>query len=166
MYGVDRHDRIEALTDLPQQSAGAPVPLVIADDSELLLAYRLAPLAEEVAIVEFDMPLAHYSGPPNDEAIQGHPLYPKGLKPYSAYEVCASSWIRGLERMNRIHPHHSPAMFSRCRHFVFTFHDTTFECIANGIRKVTRMPYADHEGLLGEMRRRLPEQRVSRVSSP
>jgi hypothetical protein len=48
--------------------------------------------------------------------------------------IHGSSWIRSLEEMNRIHPAHSSAMFSQLRHFVFTFKESTFECVAKGFR--------------------------------
>jgi len=163
MYAVDRHDEVEELKDFPQQSVGAPVPLLLADDGELVLAYLLESETDEVAIVEFERIRAHYFGPPNDEALSGHPLYKKGLRFYGVYEVRNSSWVRALERMNRVHPNHRPGMFSDYRHFIFTFHDTTLECIATGVRAVARLPYVDQASLLEEMRRRLPGNIVSRV---
>ena len=69
-------------------------------------------------------------GAPNDEAFAGHPLASRGLHPYGAFEILDSSWVRALERMNRVHSRHTPAMFAAYRHFVLTFHDTTFECVA------------------------------------
>jgi hypothetical protein len=33
--------------------------------------------------------------------------------------------------MNAVHPCHKPEHFADYRHFVFAFHDTTFECIAH-----------------------------------
>ncbi|HEX8863370.1 MAG TPA: hypothetical protein VGC06_30595 [Actinomycetes bacterium] len=50
-------------------------------------------------------------GPPNDEALQGHPLVDRGLRPYGVFRVEGSSWIRQLERMNRVHPQHRPEAF-------------------------------------------------------
>jgi hypothetical protein len=139
------------------------VPLLLAEDGELILAYLVESEADEVAVVEFESVRAHYFGPPNDEALNGHPLYQKGLRFYRVYEVQNSSWIRALERMNRVHPKHQSGMFSRYRHFIFTFHDTTLECVANGIRKVTRLPYVDRASLLADMRQRLPDNIVSRI---
>jgi hypothetical protein len=78
MYTVDQHDRVEELTDLPHQSTGAPVPLLLAEDGELILAYLVESVANEAAIVEFESVSAHYFGPPNDETLNGHPLYQKG----------------------------------------------------------------------------------------
>jgi hypothetical protein len=163
MYTVDRHDRVEELKDFPQQSTGAPVPLLLAEDGELILAYLVESEADEAAVIEFESVSAHYFGPPNDEALNGHPLYHKGLRFYGVYEVQNSSWIRALERMNRVHPKHLPRIFSRYRHFIFTFHDTTLECVANGIRNVTRLPYVDRASLLADMRQRLPANIVSRI---
>ena len=85
------------------------------------------PGGEPVALVSFTYPYAHMFGPPNDEAFEGHPLESRGLR---SYEVRDSSWVRQLERMNSVHEHHEPQRFSEYRHFVFAFHDTTFECIA------------------------------------
>lgn len=43
-----------------------------------------------------------------------------------------SSWIRSLERLNSIHTYHKPGRFQLLRHYAFTFHESTFECAANG----------------------------------
>jgi hypothetical protein len=83
-------------------------------------------------VVRFKRARAHFFGPPNDEAFGGHPLAERGLEPYSVFEVLSSSWIRALEQMNSVHPQHRPESFESYRHFILAFHDTTFECIADG----------------------------------
>lgn len=88
---------------------------------------------EPIAVVEFEGPAAHIFGPPNDEAFEGHPLAERGLEPYSACVVEGSSWISALERMNSVHPSHRPEPFWKLTHYVFAFHDSTFECVASGI---------------------------------
>ncbi len=85
---------------------------------------------QQIAAVKFRGFQAQYFGAPNDEAFEGHPLAARGLEPYGAFEVLNSSWIRALSRMNEVHSNHSDDMFRRLRHFVLTFHDTTFECVA------------------------------------
>src|SRR5690606_37185003 len=87
-----------------------------------------------IAIVEFAVCYDLMFGAPNDEAFQGHPLANRGLDPYGAFEVQNSSWIRQLERMNSVHPYHKPERFWTRRHFIFTFHDSTFECVADGFQ--------------------------------
>ena len=140
MYPVVDHDKVVAFGEAPQPSPGVSMPLVVANDLGLLLLYAVAPDSAELVRLKFTRPYAHFFGPPNDEAFAGHPLAPRGLGPYGTFEVIDSSWISALEHMNRIHPLHSKDRFRRLRHLVFTFHDNTFECIAEGVVVVARQP--------------------------
>jgi hypothetical protein len=148
MYEVDELDRVVAVRGLPQSETGAPLPIVVSDEHSLLISYltsmpdpnwdgsyveSISPRTNQVpvVIVRFKLPYAHIFGPPNDEAFSGHPLAIRGLTPYGFFEVIDSSWIRVLERRNSVHPRHERKWFlSRKRHFVFTFHDSVFECVA------------------------------------
>ncbi len=148
MYHVDAHDRVERLKDVPRSDAGAPAPALVADEHRLLLAYLVGDdgnranaieanatewgSGESVAIVRFDPCFAHFAGPPGDEISLSHPLAARGLRPYGAYEVIRSPWIRELAAADAVHPRHRPDSFAKKRHFIFTFHDSTFECIADG----------------------------------
>jgi hypothetical protein len=124
-----------------------PHPALIADEHSLSVAFygeRREPgwdgttvriitpdsEGEPVVVIAFSSPYAHFFGPPNDEAFSGHPLRGRGLRPYGAFEVQFSSWIRALKHMNSVHPCHRPDSFSSYRHFILSFHDSTFECIA------------------------------------
>ena len=82
MYEVDKHDRVTELNDVPQSSIGAPIPILLAGDLDVLLTYYLE--SEHVAIVRFKQSYAHMFGPPNDEGFHGHPLSERGLEPYGA----------------------------------------------------------------------------------
>lgn len=148
MYEVDELDSVIELTNIPQSSVGAPIPIVLAGEYDVFLAYYLENISESwdgasvrmvsadtegepVAIVKFVDCYSHMFGAPNDEAFQGHPLSERGLKSYGVFEVQNSSWIRKLEKMNSIHPCHDKKSFMEDKkHYVFSFHDTTFECIA------------------------------------
>lgn len=148
MYVVDEKDQIVELDGMPQSSVGAPHPVVLSDEGKVVLAFYLQNTPEDwdrttvrivgkdsnepVAIVHFTWCHAHMFGPPNDEAFSGHPLAERGLAPYGAYEVINSSWIRQLERMYSVHEHHKPERFWERHHFIFAFHDSTFECVADG----------------------------------
>ena len=79
---------------------------------------------DAVVLVTFSGPEAHYFGPPHVDAVDRHPLHSRGLDIYGAFEVHDSSWIRELRQIagRRIDG----------RHFILTFHDSTFECIAGG----------------------------------
>jgi hypothetical protein len=132
MYSIDKDTRIIVLDNLPLQDSGAPEPRVIATENKLTLTY-IAQDGDDVAVLSFLRPWAHSFGPPNDEALNGHPLYALGLKPYDNSEVLGSPWARELERRNRVHPDHDPSRFDALRHFVFTFHDSMFECLASDV---------------------------------
>ena len=152
MYRVDERDGVVELRDIPQSSVGAPLPLVLAKELRVVLAYYLQATPpgwdgtsarlvssvdsdEPIAIVQFDRCRAHLFGPPNDEAFSGHTLAGRGLTPYAVFEVTDSSWIRALERMNSVHPNHDAKhFFAGKRHLIFAFHDSTFECVCAGFQ--------------------------------
>lgn len=146
MYQVDDKDRVEVLLDVLQSSVGAPIPIVLADEHRVVLAYYMEKMpahwtgpvvqtldpdlgGEPIALVRFNRCTAHIFGPPNDEAFEGHPLADRGLHPYGAFRVTNSSWIRILERRNSVHPAHRPETFGAQQHLIFSFHDSTFECV-------------------------------------
>jgi hypothetical protein len=148
MYEVDDKDEVFELQMAPQSSVGAPNPIVLAGEDDVFLAYytqddshgwdgtsaRIVGIdteGEPVAVVRFRRCSAHLFGPPNDEAFGGHPLADRGLSPYGVFEIKDSSWVRKLERMNAVHPNHDKHRFMRNKkHFVFSFHDTTFVFVA------------------------------------
>jgi len=142
MYSIDK-DSVVALSEIPRPEAGAPSPVIFASEDVVAVAYYVTPGDGDVALISFITPYIHLFGAPNDEALDGHPLYDRGLTFYSAFEVHDSSWIRGLERMNRVHMFHDAAHFASYRHFIITFHDTTFECIAKGF---TASLHKEHPG--------------------
>jgi hypothetical protein len=166
MYDVDERDQVTPLEDVPQSSVGAPLPFVLADEHRVILAYYLQnrpagwdgtrvrmvdPMVsqEPIALVRFNRCVAHMFGPPNDEAFAGHPLANRGLRPYHAFRIGDSSWIRRLERMNSIHRHHRPERFWELQHLVFTFHDSIFECVCQTFD--IRMAHGSVHAMIPEM---------------
>jgi hypothetical protein len=148
MYSVDEKDHVVPIKDIPQSSVGAPIPVVLSDEFVTVVAFYLQKTSDDwdgtsirivsketegepLALVRFSCCYASMFGPPNDEAFAGHPLADRGLGPYGAYVVENSSWIRRLEQMNSIHPSHKPRRFWERKHYVLSFHDSTFECVAD-----------------------------------
>jgi hypothetical protein len=176
MYVIDGPDAVVELNDVPKPDIGAPLPLLLSDESHLVLAYITAEPdpawdgshttvvspesdGEPIAVVRFRWPSAHIFGPPNDEAFSGHPLATRGLRPYRVFEVHESSWIRRLERMNSVHPRHDPERFlAGLRHYVFAFHDSTFECIAEGF--AFELVRASMRRVIGRMAELLAERQT------
>jgi hypothetical protein len=135
MYTVDDLDQVVKLGDIPSMETGAPEPMVLADERCAVLSYLIRQgspadplLSEKFAFVRF-MNSRHWFGSPNDEALQGHPLWGRGLGYYGAFRVEQSSLVRRLALMNSVHPRHNEAVFEKYRHYIFTFHDSTFECV-------------------------------------
>jgi hypothetical protein len=159
MYEVDKKDRVVPLDDFPRSSVGAPMPVVLANEHRVVLAYYMhtedpgwdgsyvrvvdhVTSEEPTVVIRFNC-LAHMFGPPNDEAFAGHPLASRGLKPYRTFRIDNSSWIRRLERMNSVHPGHRPQAYWELQHLIFAFHDSTFECVCRAFEvKVTKGPIA------------------------
>ena len=172
MYQVDEKDKVIELKNVPQSSVGAPMQIVLSDEHKILLAYLLQdepnwnnPTSvdfqrngESIAIVEFNLSRSFMFGSPNDEAFSGHPLYERGLRPYEVFEIENSSWIRKLERMNSVHEHHKPEHFEKYKHFVFAFHDSTFECVAESFE------FSIHEGSLESALTEMQKKLFSRFS--
>ena len=128
--------------------AGAPLPHLFVNDYRAYLAFRIAEpvpswdgsyikiidrrggLAELLALVEFEQCSCAKLGAPNDEVFHGHPLYGHGLDYYAAQLVANSRWLTEIEGINKVHRCYDPQRWRQRHHYIFWFHDTTFECIA------------------------------------
>jgi hypothetical protein len=141
--------------DFPVQwNTGAPCPHVVASEQKVFLIFLLnvpdpnwdgtyvtsvdpaALKTEALGLVEFELCTAFKMGSPNDEVFSGHPLHGKGLEGYRAQEVINSKWLKELEAINRVHPQYNPNSWKDLHHYVFWFHDTTFECVTYWSYKV------------------------------
>lgn len=119
-------DQVELLSEWPQPGTGNNGPVVRYGHGPTRLAYDTTD--ESVAVVTFPICLQVLCGHPNDEVLQGHPLYGKGLKFYSVHRVANSSRLAALEQANAVHPRHDSAAYLRNKeHWVFTFQDGTAE---------------------------------------
>jgi hypothetical protein len=148
--------KLVQLVDFPSMDTSSPMPTILADESKVNLLYYLKEninygndsnvIVEEITNqhivnVSFDFYLQYKFGSPNDEALNGHKYYKYGLSPYSFYEVHNSDLIDELERMNRVHPMHSAAAFSKVKHIIISFRDSCFEIVA---KKYSIKKYRDH----------------------
>ena len=117
------------LNSWPQPST-SPEPIVFATDTMLFLRYGTDD--EKTAVIQFPLVKKFQFGSPNDEALGGHPLTAFGLRQYQVHRIDNSPWIGELERQNSIHPRHDRKHFlSDLVHYVFTFQDSTLECVVN-----------------------------------
>jgi hypothetical protein len=121
-------DKVQVLADWPQPNGGAPDPKIYAEDGHFLLLYLTQD--ETYAVVEFPLCSQFIFGHPNDEVLHGHPLFKKGLECYAVHRIENSSRLLALEKSNSVHHRHDAESFLNNRHhYVFTFHDSTLECL-------------------------------------
>ncbi|HTB82021.1 MAG TPA: hypothetical protein VK742_00070 [Candidatus Sulfotelmatobacter sp.] len=122
--------------------AGVSGPLLLQNDNGTILTFNAVEIATDdsrgkrgTACIEFDLCFWTTFGYPNDEALSGHPLYGRGLNAYRIFDVHNSHWGRRKIEQNRIAFPNTPEFNSR--HLIFTFHDSTFECICKGIKSAS-----------------------------
>jgi hypothetical protein len=144
--------------------SGAPNPVVLSNEHSLFLLYyyqhpdenilnvlipseRNVTKDQGIAIISFEIYIVYKFGYPNDEVLQAHPYYNLGLSPYDLFEVVGSEWIEKIEKMNRIHPYHQPARYLLFKHFIITFKDSTFECIARDLSVEFKPKITMQEGI-------------------
>lgn len=134
-----------------QWDRGAPLPHVITNDHRTLLSFFVsevhphfngkyiklededAEFAQTLALVEFRGDISTKLGSPNDEVFHGHPLEGRGRDYYAAQIVVNSPWLAELEAINKVHHLYKPERWLKRKHYIFWFHDSTFECIAESM---------------------------------
>ncbi len=115
----DDQDRVVPLA-VPEPDSEIPLPIVLTKEGATVLSYMaLVSRKEAHIIVSFHVAFGHKFGPPDRRGLAAHPLAARGLKPDGAFEVKASSWVRD-------------SFGGKGRHYVFTFRDAVFECVAEG----------------------------------
>jgi hypothetical protein len=128
---------------------GAPLPFLFRSDYRTMLTFFISdrnpgwdgtrvkvvnPASTEVVslcLVTFKGCESAKLGHPNDEAQSGHPLSGRGLMGYTAQIVKNSPWLKEVAKTNSTHPRDKPESWNLLNHYVFWFHDSTFECLAN-----------------------------------
>src|SRR5262249_28882577 len=132
--------------DFPfQWDTGAPLPYLLQNDNRCFLTFYVHEpdpdwdgtyvtvkdpgdqSVESLALVEFVGCMSAKLGSPNDEVFSGHSLHGKGLDSYTAQRVVHSRWLAELESINKVHACYNPARWKALNHYVFWFHDSTFE---------------------------------------
>lgn len=121
---------IVVLLDAWPQPSSSPEAVLFASETQLFVRYFTS--EDEVAVIQFPLVKTFQFGAPNAEALAGHPLSPFGLRFYSVHRIENSPWIAELERRNAVHSSHDKVGFLKdAVHYVFTFQDSTLECVVN-----------------------------------
>ena len=140
MCAMNATPKVAKWGEPPAMDAGAPNPALYSDETGLSCAYVIGATHSESgssAILHFDGVLYYAMGYPNDEVLNAHPLYGKGLQFYDFHVVENSPLIVDLDRRNQVHKQHVAGNYvKRFRHWIITFHDETLEVVARNARFV------------------------------
>jgi hypothetical protein len=115
-------------------TAGPAEPLVWQTEDGAVVVFETdARTQERRGVLQFQGCLQAKFGYPNDEALPGHPLGHSGLGYYGLFEVRGSAWLAELGEQNRVAFPASTWPPRPFRHFVLTFHDSTFEALCMNV---------------------------------
>jgi hypothetical protein len=150
-----------------QWDTGAPLPHLLSNGRRALVVFYLSkpdpawdgtyatvvdPASgrpESLGVVDFVGVSSVRMGAPNDEALNGHPLYGRGLRVYSAHEVQNSLWLDEHIRVNSVHARHSEETWRQQHHYLLAFHDEMVECLARQLD--TRTVHAPFRQVLADL---------------
>ena len=119
--------------DVPLPATAAPVPFIVANEYKTLLCYRVLGAPPELrALVSFHGVHATRWGPVIDEHLSAHEFGRVGPGFYSPYQYSNSEWLD--QAIGAAVVASSPWFLGTLYHFVFPFHESTFECLAASIR--------------------------------
>ncbi|CAG4914388.1 hypothetical protein [Paraburkholderia gardini] len=126
-------DQVVLMDDIPHPDHDTSAPFVLANERLVAIVYRIAktdferfgPFSDDdpFCVIAFMSAAFHQFGPPRDADLPAYFLASKGLLGYSAHEVMRSSLVA-----DSWGPAYS--LEGGLRHFVLTFGDSTFECVA------------------------------------
>jgi len=128
---------------------GAPLPILLTSDYKLFLifcvqdkvdwsneqqmAQRFEKLFDQRCVVTFLGCADTRFGCPNEEVWHGHYLDGHGQDGNEAQIVVHSPWLNEVMAINSVHSDYRPERWTDKKHYIFWFHDTTFECLAEGL---------------------------------
>jgi hypothetical protein len=157
---------LKEIKGLFEMDMGAPSPLVISNDTELYVLFyadkadwsgqlheRNDVYDKGIVLLKFIGSVKHVFGIPSNETIQGHPYYKLGLRSFGFFEVKNSPLIKELQNIQKVHPSYNPSKWELYKHFIISFHDNMFECVAREfeIREENVSQYHQAISLLNEM---------------
>lgn len=144
-----KNEPYAAPCDFPVKwDVGAPLPFLLCNDYRAFLTFYVRESHPDwdgtrvkivdpksmqkvsLCLVTFKRCISAKLGHPNDEVQSGHPLAGRGLEGYTAQIVKNSPWLQEVRKTNSVHSCDKPNLWNSVNHYVFWFHDSTFECLA------------------------------------
>lgn len=116
---------------------GAPCPIILSNDTDLYLSFIIEDEKNNemnAKTLIFNSYLKYNFGIPSNETLIYHPYSHLGIESYSFYELYNSDWLDSLMKIEQQHPYFNYEKWKNLKHFIITFHDNIFECIANDFK--------------------------------
>jgi len=159
--------KLNEISGLLSIDVGAPTPTIISNDSNLYLMFysneeggdteelneRNSVYDRGIYVLKFNLFLNYKFGIPSNEIIIGHPYSKLGLQPYSFYQLEDSDWIKELMKIDSVHPYYNKEKWASYKHYILTFHDNMFECVAKDfeIRESKKSIYEQVSTIINEV---------------
>lgn len=132
--------KLNEITHLFRIDCGGTCPKVFIDDGKTYVSF-FTDLSEEEwksnidpwqgrILISFENSIYATFGGPSSDTIYGHPYHKYGLSSCGFYQLENSALIQYLENINKVHPYHNSERWKHYKHFILTFHDDMFECVA------------------------------------
>lgn len=114
---------------------GAPLPIIISSDNDLYISFYVddsseTEFKEKRLVMKFNLCLKYTFGMPGNETIYGHSYSKLGLESGAFYELKNSDLIEQLKEIDKIHSYYNHDKWKMYKHYILTFHDNMFECVA------------------------------------
>jgi len=109
------------------------VPTPNWDGTDIRVVDPSSPSAEKLCFVTIVGCVSTRFGSPNEEVFHGHYLSGHGQDASGVQIVVNSPWLREVQANNSVHSQYNPERWIDVKHFIFWFHDSTFECLARGL---------------------------------
>lgn len=137
---------IKLLDDISIDPGASSPRIICSDDILFILFYTKEEITEDhiepkgrntfqqsqISIIRFDHYFSHKYGLPNDETFHHHTLYSKGLKFYRGQYARDSHWLKETIKTMSSHPYFDKSSIEGLKHYIFSFKEGTFECLATG----------------------------------
>lgn len=128
--------KLVEIKDQFNMDVGAPDPMVFSTGNKTFVVF-FGTLTQDnetrdldTVMIEFTGCIKSSFGLPNNEILHGHPYYSFGLRSYGFYELENSDLLMQIIEMQSVHAEFNPEKWKFYKHYVITFHDELFECIA------------------------------------
>ncbi len=128
--------KLVQIKDQFNMDTGAPDPMFFSAGNKTFVVF-FGTLTQDhetrdlnTVMIEFTGCIKSSFGLPNNEILHGHPYYSLGLRSYGFYEIENSDLLMQIIEMQSLHAEFDLGKWKFYKHYIITFHDELFECIA------------------------------------